>query len=68
MHIAFATNPASGEVNIQLATAQKLVLQGHEVTFLSGSSCSRKIDWFRSTQVPQFQHNVHFINLGSGRL
>ncbi|KHN93740.1 UDP-glucuronosyl/UDP-glucosyltransferase [Metarhizium album ARSEF 1941] len=67
MRIAFVTNPASGEVNIQLATAQELVLQGHEVTFLSGGSCSRKIDWLRSVLAPQLRHNVHFINLGSGQ-
>lgn len=66
MHIAFLSNPASGQVNVQFATAQQLVDQGHLVTFLSAASCSSKIDRFRSAQQPCHQHLIRFISLGSG--
>ncbi|KAL4872505.1 hypothetical protein BDV12DRAFT_193224 [Aspergillus spectabilis] len=67
MHIAFLSNPASGEVNVQLATAQELVSQGHRVTFLSGESCSSKVDRFQRAQQPCRQDLIRFIGLGSGR-
>lgn len=67
MHIAFLTNPASGQVNVQLATAQQLVSQDHRVTFLSAESCCNKIDRFRIAQ-PASKHDlIRFISLGSGR-
>lgn len=66
MHIAFLSNPASGQVNVQFATAQQLVDQGHLVTFLSAASCSSKIDRFRCAQQPCHQHLIRFISLGSG--
>jgi UDP:flavonoid glycosyltransferase YjiC (YdhE family) len=65
MHIAFLSNPASGQVNVQMATAQKLVSEGHRVTFLSGDSCVKKIDQLRDSQ-PAFQQNlIDFVGLGS---
>ncbi|KAL4786973.1 hypothetical protein BJX76DRAFT_345831 [Aspergillus varians] len=67
MHIAFLSNPASGEVNVQLATAQQLVFQGHSVTFLSAESCRGKVERFRMAQQPGSQHRIRFISLGSGR-
>lgn len=66
MHIAFLSNPASGQVNVLFATAQQLVDQGHLVTFLSAASCSSKIDRFRSAQQPCHQHLIRFISVGSG--
>ncbi|KAL3471480.1 hypothetical protein BJX99DRAFT_263231 [Aspergillus californicus] len=66
MHIAFLSNPASGQVNVQLATAQELVSQEHAVTFLSAETCSTKIDRFRMAQEPCHRHLIHFISLGSG--
>jgi hypothetical protein len=67
MHIAFLTNPASGQVNVQLATAQQLVLGGHAVTFLSAESCRKKIDQFTMDQEVCKQDLIRFISLGSGR-
>ncbi|KAJ5567696.1 glycosyltransferase [Penicillium sp. DV-2018c] len=67
MHITFLTNPASGQVNVQLATAKQLVLDGHAVTFLSAESCRKKIDQFTSDQELCKQGLIRFISLGSGR-
>ncbi|KAL4887697.1 hypothetical protein BJY04DRAFT_212725 [Aspergillus karnatakaensis] len=67
MHVAFLSNPASGEVNVQLATAQELVSQGHRVTLLSGDSCSSKVDRLRKAQHPRRHNLIHFIALGSAR-
>lgn len=67
MHIAFLSNPASGEVNVQLATAQQLVSQGHCVTFISAESCSKKVDRLRLTQDESNRHLIRFISLGSNR-
>ncbi|KAL4918414.1 hypothetical protein BDW62DRAFT_217605 [Aspergillus aurantiobrunneus] len=66
MHVAFLSNPASGQVNVQLATAQQLVSQGHAVTFLSAESCSSKIGRFRKAQQPCRRGLIRFISLGSG--
>lgn len=67
MHIAFLTNPASGQINVQLATAEQLVSQGHHVTFLSAESCRSKINRFKLSQQASDQHLIRFISLGSGR-
>ncbi|KAL4773323.1 hypothetical protein BDW60DRAFT_221792 [Aspergillus nidulans var. acristatus] len=66
MHIAFLSNPASGELNVQLTTAEQLVAQGHTVTFLSAESCRVKIDRFRDAQPSCAQARIRFISLGSG--
>ncbi|KAL4929719.1 glycosyltransferase [Aspergillus undulatus] len=68
MHVAFLSNPASGELNVQLATAQQLVSQGHTVTFLSAESCSSKIDRLRQAQLPYNRDLIRFVSLGSGRI
>ncbi|KAH8690244.1 putative glycosyltransferase [Talaromyces proteolyticus] len=67
MHIAFLSNPASGEVNVQLAMAQQLVAQDHFVTFLSAESCRKKVDQLRKAQQKSKQDLVRFISLGAGR-
>lgn len=67
MHIAFLTNPASGEVNVQLATAQELISQGHRVTFLSADSCIKKIEQLREAQHASQRGLIDFIGMGSGR-
>ncbi|KAL4950891.1 hypothetical protein BDW69DRAFT_201867 [Aspergillus filifer] len=66
MHVAFLSNPASGEVNVQLATAQQLVSQGHSVTFLSAEACRSKVDRFQQAQEPCSRELINFISLGSG--
>lgn len=66
MHIAFLTNPASGQVNVQLATAQQLVSQNYRITFLSADSCGKKIDRFRLDQEEHHRDLISFIGLGSG--
>ncbi|KAL6233917.1 hypothetical protein BDW75DRAFT_251720 [Aspergillus navahoensis] len=66
MHIAFLSHPASGELNVQLTTAQQLVAQGHTVTFLSAESCRAKIDRLRNAQQPSIRSLVCFVSLGSG--
>ncbi|KAL4943078.1 hypothetical protein BDV06DRAFT_221594 [Aspergillus oleicola] len=65
MHIAFLSNPASGEVNVQLATAQQLVSQGHSVTFLSAEACRSKVNRFQQAQEPCSRDLINFISLGS---
>ncbi|RDW93016.1 glycosyltransferase [Aspergillus mulundensis] len=66
MHIAFLSNPASGELNVQLTTAEQLVAQGHAVTFLSAESCRTKINRFRQAQKHCHRDSIQFISLGSG--
>lgn len=65
MHIAFLSNPASGQVNVQMATAAKLVSEGHRVTFLSADSCAKKIDQLRAGMQPFHQDLIDFIGLGT---
>ncbi|KAL4790266.1 hypothetical protein BDV19DRAFT_382426 [Aspergillus venezuelensis] len=66
MHVAFLSNPASGEVNVQLATAQQLVSQGHSVTFLSAEACRSKVGRFQQAQESCSRELIKFISLGSG--
>lgn len=65
MHIAFLSNPASGQVNVQMATATQLVSEGHSVTFLSADSCAKKIGQLRDTLPPFQQDLIGFIGLGT---
>lgn len=65
MHIAFLSNPASGQLNVQMATATKLVSEGHHVTFLSADSCAKKIDQLRAGVQPFHQGLIDFIGLGT---
>ncbi|CAG8918144.1 unnamed protein product [Penicillium salamii] len=65
MHIAFLSNPASGQVNVQMATATQLVSEGHSVTFLSADSCAKKIGQLRDALPPFQQDLIGFIGLGT---
>lgn len=65
MHFVFLTIPSSGEFNVQLATAQELLLCGHRVTFLSGGSFRKHLERFRSKQSVKHQQMVEHISLGS---
>lgn len=67
MHIAFLTNPASGQVNVQLATAHQVVSEGHRATFIAAESCRKKVDQLRES-LHESQHDLlGFMSLGSGR-
>ncbi|KAJ3495836.1 hypothetical protein NLG97_g3102 [Lecanicillium saksenae] len=68
MHVAFLTNPASGQVNVQFATAQKLVSDGHRVTFLSAESCRPKVARFRQSQPSDQRALVDFVSFGSAQI
>jgi len=68
MHIVLLTNPASGQANVQLATAQELIRNGHRITFISGLSFAKKIHRFREQQVSQKMRDlIGFVSLGSAR-
>lgn len=67
MHVVFLTVPASGQANVQLATAQSLVDEGHEVTFLSGQSLASRVLKLQIRQSEKKRSAVHFISLGSNR-
>lgn len=68
MHIAFLTNPASGQINVQFAIAQHLVSDGCRVTFLSEDSCRGKVAQFRDSQSADRRALVHFIGFGSAQI
>ena len=68
MRILFLTIPSSGEANVQLATAQSLVSQGHQVTFMSGNSFAKTIARFKKQQNSEKRELlIDFIPLGSVR-
>lgn len=67
MHVTFLTNPASGEVNVQLATAKHLLLQGHKVTFLAAETCRSKIEKLDKHDRDLQPGTIHFCSLGSGK-
>lgn len=67
MHIVFLTVPASGQANVQLATAQPLIDEGHQVTFLSGQSLAKRVLKLQMKQSEKKRSAVNFISLGSDR-
>ena len=68
MQIALLTNPASGQANVQLATAQELVRDGHHVTFITGASFAKKVHRFRMQQTTEkAQQLISFVSLGSAQ-
>ena len=68
MRVVFLTIPSSGEANVQLATAQVLVNEGHQVTFLSGLSFAKSVARLQQRQASE-KHAaaISFISLGSQR-
>lgn len=67
MHVVFLTVPASGQANVQLATAQSLVDEGHQVTFLSGQSLADRIMKLKMRQTEKRRDAINLISLGSNR-